>query len=154
MLTVTELSRRSNVPAHVVRYYTRRGLLKPERNPENDYRLYKPDDAQRLRFIQQAKSLGFTLKEIQEILERVGHGQSACSWVRQRLRQRIEENRRRIEELQALQLRMEQALSEWRFLPDLEPDEAHLCHLIEGVGLDDASPLHQSDRVRRKLRVV
>ncbi len=134
MLTVNQLATRSNVTANVVRYYTRRGLLHPKRHPENDYRLYRSDDAQRLRFIQQAKSLGFTLKEIETILERVGNGESACPLVRHQLKQRIEENRKQIEALQALQQRMEYALAEWRYLPNLDPDGEHLCHLIESSG--------------------
>ena len=42
MLTVTGLARRSGTTAHAVRYYTRMGLLRPERDPDNGYRLYKP----------------------------------------------------------------------------------------------------------------
>ncbi len=37
-LTVTELANRSGATPHTVRYYTRMGLLRPERNPDNGYR--------------------------------------------------------------------------------------------------------------------
>ncbi|HHJ20267.1 MAG TPA: MerR family transcriptional regulator [Gammaproteobacteria bacterium] len=134
MLTVNELATKSHVTANAVRYYTRRGLLHPQRNPDNDYRLYRSDDAQRLHFIQQAKSLGFTLKEIEEILQQVSHGESACPLVRQHLKERIEENKKQIDDLVALQQRMEYALAEWQFLPNLKPDSEHLCHLIEVSG--------------------
>ncbi len=140
MLTVTELANRSGVTPTVVRYYTRVGLLSPERHPENDYRLYRPTDAQRLRFIRQAKSLGFTLKEIREILARVEAGQSPCPLVRDRLRSHIEENRRRIEALQRQQAHMEAALAEWERLPDSLPDAQVLCPLIETSGDPDVLP--------------
>lgn len=42
MLTVTGLAHRSGTTVHAVRYYTRLGLLRPERNPDNGYRLYQP----------------------------------------------------------------------------------------------------------------
>lgn len=42
MSTVTELAKRAGTPAHAVRYYTRMGLLTPERDPDNGYRLYDP----------------------------------------------------------------------------------------------------------------
>ncbi len=140
MLTVTELANRSGVPPTVVRYYTRVGLLRPERHPRNDYRLYRPSDAQRLRFIRQAKALGFTLREIREILARVADGQSPCPLVRERLRSHIEENRRRIEALQRRQRHMERALAEWERMPDSLPDEHSLCPLIETSGEFDAIP--------------
>jgi len=43
----------------------------------------------------------------------------------------IEENRKKIEELQALQQRMEAALEKWKEMPDGAPDGTHVCHLIE-----------------------
>lgn len=58
MLTVIELANRSGATPHAVRYYTRLGLLRPKRNPDNGYRLYQPREIIWLRFIQQAKRLG------------------------------------------------------------------------------------------------
>jgi len=51
MLTVTGLARRSGTTTYAVRYYTRMGLLRPERDPDNGYRLYKPREVNWLRFI-------------------------------------------------------------------------------------------------------
>ena len=45
----------------------------------------------------------------------------------------IVENQRRIEEMQQLQLRMEQALSKWQDMPDSTPDGNSICHLIESM---------------------
>jgi len=67
MMKVREVARRSGVADHVVRYYTRIGLLKPSRNLHNRYKQYKESDISRLRFIRQAKSLGYTLGEIARI---------------------------------------------------------------------------------------
>ncbi len=41
MYTVTELANRCDTTPHAVRYYTRKGLLRPKRNPDNGYRLYR-----------------------------------------------------------------------------------------------------------------
>ena len=68
MLTVTELANRSGATPHAVRYYTRMGLLRPERNPDNGYRLYEYREVGWLCFIRQAKRLGYTLNEIREIM--------------------------------------------------------------------------------------
>ena len=133
MLTVTELANRSGATPHAVRYYTRMGLLQPERNPDNGYHLYKLREVNWLRFIQQAKRLGYTLNEVKEIMHDADKGQSPCPRVRKILQQRIAENRRQLDELIALQARMEQALVDWSGKPDGVPDGHSVCHLIESI---------------------
>jgi len=131
MLTVSELARVSETTPDTVRYYTRMGLLQPERNESNGYRLYQQTDAGRLSFISQAKKLGFTLAEINEVLGHAAHGQSPCPMVREILQRRISENRKALESMILLQERMEQALLQWHDMPDGTPDGHSVCHLIE-----------------------
>ena len=78
MMTVNQLSKRGSVAPHVIRYYSRIGLLNPARHPENGYKLFNRSDITRLRFIRQAQSLGFTLEEIAKIFEDSTHGTSPC----------------------------------------------------------------------------
>jgi len=131
MLTVTELANRSGTTPHAVRYYTRLGLLKPERNPDNGYRLYRHNEVRWLTFIRQAKQLGYTLNEIGEIMHDSDKGQSPCPRVREILQRRIVENRHQLETLLKLQTRMEKALIQWKDMPDGIPDGDSVCHLIE-----------------------
>ena len=131
MLTVKELANRSGATPHAVRYYTRMGLLRPERNPDNGYRLYNYREVGWLRFIRQAKQLGYTLNEVKMIMHDADHGQSPCPRVRDILQRHIVENRRHLEELMALQSRMENALLDWADKPDGVPDGHSVCHLIE-----------------------
>ena len=138
MLTVNELATQADAPAHVVRYYARIGLLKPRRHRENGYRLFGRQDARRLRFIRLAKRLGFTLSEIRDITEHADQGESPCREVRNIIRQRIQENRIRIDAMLNLQNRMEQALEQWDSMPDGIPDGDHVCHLIETFDGGDA----------------
>ena len=139
MMTVSQLSKHGGVAPHVVRYYSRIGLLEPIRHPENNYKLFSHRDVSRLRFIRQAQSVGFTLDEIAQILEAGEQGESPCPQVRNLLRQRIRENRERLAELMALQDRMEQALEHWEAMPDKMPEGETICHLIEAVGADGGS---------------
>lgn len=131
MLTVTELANRSGATPHAVRYYTRVGLLRPDRNPDNGYHLYKPREITWLRFIRQAKQLGYTLNEIKQIMHDADQGRSPCPRVRDILQQRIVENRLHLEALMSLQIRMENALLDWANKPDGIPDGYSVCHLIE-----------------------
>jgi len=130
-MKVIDLARRAGETPEVVRYYTRIGLLNPARNPGNGYKRFVDADLVRLRFIRQAKALGFTLAEIAEILDHARGGGSPCPKVREIIERRIEENRHRLEELTRLQQRMESALERWRGLPDGVPDGHTVCHLIE-----------------------
>lgn len=133
MLTVTELARESDTTPHAVRYYTRKGLLQPVRNPDNNYRLYKPSEVRWLRFVRQAKALGYTLAEIRAFMCDAEKGESPCPKVRQILRKHIKENRKQLETLMALQVRMEQALIQWENMPDGTPNGHSVCHLIENA---------------------
>lgn len=136
MLTVNELALRADAPAHVVRYYTRIGLIEPLTQRDNGYRLYSPGDASRLRFIRMAKQLGFTLAEIREITRHAEHGESPCADVRRIIQDHIEENRVKIREMQQLQTRMEQALAQWATMPNGVPNGTSICHLIESFEAD------------------
>ena len=52
-----------------IRFYEREGLVdEPHRRPSG-YRQYAPEVVRRIRFIRHAKDLGFTLREIKELLE-------------------------------------------------------------------------------------
>lgn len=133
MFTVNDLAVQSQVPAHVVRYYSRIGLIHPERQQGNGYRLFSPADAGRLRFIRLAKQLGFTLNEIREITQHADMKESPCQEVRKIIQDRIVENRQKIEEMMKLQTRMESALEQWQEMPDGIPDGHSVCHLIESI---------------------
>jgi len=130
-MTVSQLARQAGVEPHVVRYYSREGLLNPQRNPDNGYMVFAMGDIHRLHFIRLAKRLGYTLNEIEEILKEAEQGESPCPRVRDILSQRIDETRRKVEELTALQTRMEKALKQWEQMPDGIPDGHTVCHLIE-----------------------
>ncbi|HFD86236.1 MAG TPA: MerR family transcriptional regulator [Gammaproteobacteria bacterium] len=131
MLTVHEIADRSEVPAHVVRYYVRIGLIQPDDQQENGYRLFAHNKIGRIRFIRMAKNLGFTLNEIRQIISHADEGESPCGDVRRVIEHRIQENRAKIEAMEQLQTRMEKALEHWKEMPDGVPDGKSICHLIE-----------------------
>ena len=136
MITASVLAKRANIPLFTVRYYTRIGLLKPSRDLRNGYKVYKPADKDRLQFITSAKGLGFTLAEIEEILDNAAHGDSPCPMVRQIVERRIEENKAKIRELRRLQKRLESAVDAWASMKDSAPDGHSVCRLIESFAED------------------
>ncbi|MBA3353259.1 MAG: MerR family DNA-binding protein [Blastocatellia bacterium] len=134
MMTANILARKSDVSLYTVRHYTRIGLLKPSRNWQNNYKVYQPADEVRVRFIQAAKNLGFSLAEVGDILNEAKHGSSPCPLVREIIVRRIDENRRKISEMQKLQRKMERALKDWATMKNSMPTGESVCHLIESVG--------------------
>ena len=84
-----ELANRGGVNLETVRYYERRGLLpKPPRTPAG-YRTFDADAVSRLRFIKQAQALGFSLKEIKELLALRLDPRASCADVRRRAEAKI-----------------------------------------------------------------
>ncbi|MCB1930116.1 MAG: MerR family DNA-binding protein [Rhodocyclaceae bacterium] len=140
-MRVSELARSTGVSADAVRHYTRIGLLAPEKDPDNGYRRFNGKDLSRLRFILQAKLLGFQLEEIGQILGMSDHGRTPCPVVRDIVQRRIVETRQRLAEMRALQARLEQALALWAEMPDGVPDGHAVCALIEATCDDPAHPL-------------
>ncbi len=132
-MKVNELSKLTQVTPAAIRHYVRIGLLHPKRNPVNDYQLFSDGDVKRVNFIRQAKGLGFSLNDIQEIFKHGSRGQSPCPTVRKLIDQRIDNNRIRLAELNTLTRRMKEALEKWKNMPDGEPNGDEICHLIETV---------------------
>ena len=144
-MKVSELARRAEVTAETVRHYVREGLLEPARDPHNNYQLFDEGALGRLRFILRARTLGFSLKEIRDIVAHADQGDSPCPLVRDMLSARLPEVQARIRELQSLAERMEQALTAWSTMPDGSPDGHTICQLIEhwNEGADDCCPARE-----------
>lgn len=68
-MKISELAKRAEVNVQTIRFYEREGLLRePERN-SSGYRSYEERDLERVSFIRICQSLGFTLREIQELIK-------------------------------------------------------------------------------------
>lgn len=69
-MEIRGLVERTGIPAKTIRYYESIGVLPPPERKSNGYRLYSEDDVERVRFVVGARSLGFSLDDIAEILAR------------------------------------------------------------------------------------
>ena len=81
-LTIGKVARLASVGVETVRFYEREGLLDKPPRRRSGYRQYSKDTVSRLRFIRRAKELGFTLKEIRELLTLRIETESTCEDVR------------------------------------------------------------------------
>ncbi|HKK13210.1 MAG TPA: MerR family transcriptional regulator [Gammaproteobacteria bacterium] len=139
-MVVNELARKVGIRPHVVRYYARIGLLKPTRHPGNDYQLFNHRDLDRLRFIRKAQRVGLTLNDITELLDHPT-ADPCCRRLQALVQRRMDQNRRRIEELQRLQHRMETLTGSWGIcescLGDCDPYCSRVQDRLDRAGACD-----------------
>jgi MerR family transcriptional regulator, copper efflux regulator len=71
-MLINELSKRTGITAHTIRFYEKSGLIKGKRNTEvksNNYFHYDDEAVEKLALIKDAKSVGFTLNEISQLID-------------------------------------------------------------------------------------
>jgi len=131
-MLIRELAKQSGVPAKTIRYYESLGLLPRPKRAANNYRQYMPADAERLSFIASARSLGFALDDIAEILAARDKGMAPCQRVLDLVAHRLTEIDRRIAGLLALRDSLRQLQSEGAILPrDDVQGERCICYLLK-----------------------
>ena len=67
-ITIGKLAKKAEVNIETVRYYEHRGLIPEPERSDSGYRQYSRDTVSRIKFIKRAQKLGFSLKEISELL--------------------------------------------------------------------------------------
>lgn len=85
-----------------MRFYEREGLLTEPARKQSGYRQYEEDVVARLRFIRRAKELGFSLKEIKELLALRFDPATTCADVRGRAEAKLVDIEARIKDLQRM----------------------------------------------------
>ena len=139
MLTIGKLAAEVGVSADALRYYEREGLLAPVSKTEAGYRLFGPDAARRVRFIQHAQHCGFTLVEIHDLLNLRQLENACCSDVRQRAVAKKLQLAAKIRAMQAMSAALDQLIAE---CPDgaQAVDDCPILAALERVDVSQAGP--------------
>lgn len=106
-LTIGQLAARCGVGVETIRFYERQGLLAQPGRPAHGYRRYPASSIERVLFLQRAKGLGFSLKEIAELLALRDEEASDCASIRERAASKVAMLEQRIASLQALREELE-----------------------------------------------
>ena len=97
-----KMAKKSGVNAETIRYYEDIGLLPEPSRSENNYRIYNQSHLKRLFFIRRTRELGFTLKEVEKLLELVDGGSYTCAEVQKRTESHLADVHQKIADLEKM----------------------------------------------------
>ena len=120
-MKIGKVAKQVGITVEAIRFYEKKGLIKPPRRNESGYRDYSGDAVQLVSFIKRAKELGFSLKEIKELMSLRYTPGTTCSEVKKQTEEKIADIDRKVEDL----LRIKRALTE---LVSVCPGQGPLDH--------------------------
>lgn len=100
-MKIGEAAKLTGLGIETIRFYEREGLIKPEKL-SSGYRTYTDDLILKMKFIIQAKSLGFSLKETKELLSLHANTKSKCSSVRKKAQSKVNEIEQKLDQLKSM----------------------------------------------------
>lgn len=109
-MTIGKLAEAADVPVSTLRYYERRGLLRASKRTSGNYRVFDEDAVDRVRFIRAAQANGFTLDDVEALLQFIDGEQAPCGEVRVLIEARLDSVRGQMRELRRLKGTLEDAL--------------------------------------------
>lgn len=111
LLTIGQVAKQAQVSLDTIRLYERYGLIKEPQRAANGYRQYPKEVIDCLKFIARVKNMGFTLKEIKELLAIHQTSQHTCGDVKQRTQDKLTRVHGKIDELRRLEMALQQLLN-------------------------------------------
>jgi len=133
-LRVGEVARRAGVNLQTVHYYERRGLLPTPPRTDANYRSYPAGAVLRVRFIKRAQELGFTLKEIEELLSLRATPRAGCADVRGRAEAKVRDIDEKIRTLEAMRRALTKLVGECSGRGPVTD-----CPILEALGAEGGS---------------
>ena len=101
-LTIGKVAERAGVGVETVRFYEREGLIKQPPRPRRGYRQYPQRTVSELRFIRRAQNLGFSLREVDELMSLRFDPAAKSGDVKSRAEAKVAEIEEKISDLQRM----------------------------------------------------
>jgi MerR family transcriptional regulator, copper efflux regulator len=109
-MLIGDVAKQIGLTPDAIRFYERTALLPRPSRTVGGFRQYADTDLETLRFIRQAQGLGFTLKEVRDLLALRGSRLQPCEPVCLRLQKKLLQVRRKLSDLQTLHDELQAAL--------------------------------------------
>ncbi len=111
-MTIGKAAQKAGVGVETIRFYERKGLVeRPGKPAVGGFRVYPTETIGRIRFIRQAQEIGFSLREIKEILSLRADPNADCSHVRERAAAKLDEVNRKIDRLALIRGALEELVA-------------------------------------------
>ena len=111
-LTIGQASKLAGVNRETLRYYEREGIIEPPERKDSGYRIYPPTIVKRLRFIKRAQGLGFSLKEISELIAlRSDLKGATCREVKQYAQDKVKTIEKKLYDLRQIRKRLKELIA-------------------------------------------
>lgn len=132
LLSIGQIAKQTGITVETVRFYEKKKLVEKPQRSESGYRQYPPETIKRVHFIQRAKEVGFTLKDIGELLDLRQEPGTSCTDIKLRATQKIAEVENKIRDLEIIhdalfsmikKCKDTGSLSQCPILEELEMDE-------------------------------
>lgn len=134
-MRTSQVASQAGVNIQTLRYYERRGLLQHPRRRPSGYRDYTPEAVSVIRFVKRAQDLGFSLDEVEMLLELAAGGPANCEAARSLATRKLEELERKMATLRAMQASLRRLVATCEL-----PRSRRECPLLTALGTDVASP--------------
>lgn len=111
-MRIGELSKQAGISVEAIRYYEKQGLIQSQRSSElgNNYREFSQHNLLKLNMVAQAKRLGFTLKEIKALFDKLENGDLPVEQRVAAIQQKTLEVEQSITQLQQLKATLEEVI--------------------------------------------
>ena len=133
-MNIGTAARQSGVPPKTIRYYESVGLIAAAERTSAGYRVYDRNDVETLRFVQRARSLGFSVEEVGSLLALWRDRARSSSEVKAMARHRVADIDRKIAELTEMRETLRHLME--RCHGDARPD----CPILQGLAGKAAQP--------------
>lgn len=97
---ISDIAKKTDLSTDTIRFYEKRGLIKPNFRASNQYRYYSEEALKRLIFIKRCRALGMSLKEIEYLIQLEQNPEQDCCEVNQMIDQHLIDILNKIKELQ------------------------------------------------------
>jgi MerR family mercuric resistance operon transcriptional regulator len=112
MVRIGEVAKESQVSVEAIRFYERVGLITAPGRSACGYRQYSESAIRQIQFIQHAKRLGFSLKEISELIKLKDTRNASCASVKSTAKARIADIQQKIDDLERMKSELQPLIAQ------------------------------------------
>ncbi|CAA0124978.1 HTH-type transcriptional regulator ZntR [BD1-7 clade bacterium] len=130
---IGDIANQTGLSQDTLRYYEKQGLIQAQSRSASNYRLYDEQTLRQIHFIQRAKSAGFSLADIRQLLQvNTEKDQRSCQEVKNFTRHKLDEIENRIAELESMRATLSTL---WRSC-DGGLHAATACNILKSLSAD------------------